>query len=142
MLLPVAMFVFNLKRAKNSIWRFWLCMLYNRKIFKILIMLLGRFKLKTNIINGISMRNYPSLYLFPADIVSIGRNQGSQKNPYSSWTERDREVGLAYIERAHFFLSTSYLKTKSWMQKCLQNVFVRNVYKEFTWLVNCWTNQI
>ncbi len=29
-------------------------------------------------------RNYPSPELFPADLMSVGRNQGPQENPYSS----------------------------------------------------------
>jgi len=84
MLIPVVMFVFSFKPSKNIVWGFWLYMLYQRKILKILIILLDRLKLKTNITTGISMVNYPSPELFPADVTSIGRNQGSQENPYNS----------------------------------------------------------
>ncbi len=84
MLIPVVMFVFNLKRPKSIIKILKIFLLYSIHNQNLHIEFLARFKLKTNIATGSSMMNYPSLYLFPVDIMSIGRNQGSQKNPYSS----------------------------------------------------------
>jgi hypothetical protein len=69
MLIPVLMFAFKLKRSKNIIKIFKIFLLYSIPNQNLHIEFLVRFKLKANITTGISMMNYRSPNLFPADIV-------------------------------------------------------------------------
>ena len=68
-------------------------------------------KLKTDITIRISVINYPYRDIFLTAPAYIGRNQGSQGDPYNSITIRDRKIGLAQIERGHLALPENQIKT-------------------------------